>query len=493
MKNIIYFVLNILLIEIGYTQGYDNIWVFGNTGITANKQGGNLLAFSNNQISVDTIKLPIKFRQTASNISDSIGNLLFYTNGVKVINHNHEIMENGDSLSPCPNIYEHYQSGYGGYTPYGALILPHPKLSNIYYLFHYNYVGIFEPPQNPFWGCSHLLYSIIDMSYNNGLGKVIEKNVPIISSPLTWGCIQAVKHANGHDWWLIIPEYTTRYYHRVLIDINGIRYIGKQLAGPNIVIDGEWDNSFSKFSPQDDKYVRFRPPYQIHYFHFDRCTGLLSDVELISLNLAKNVGDVEFSPNGNLLYISNSDTIFQLDLTASNILATKMTVAVYDGYQSPFGSFFNIQKLAPDGKIYLNCGNGEDVLHVIENPNAIGIACNVLQHTIHLPNYNQNSLPNHPNYHLGAMVCDTTVSYQSALISEQSKVYPNPAQDMLYIELPQVQGATFILYDITGKEVVSQTFEGSNAKIMLGKLPKGVYFYRLFYNNKKEYGKLLIE
>ena len=64
MKNLILISLYILFTSPIYTQGYDNIWVFGNTGITANKQGGNLLAFSNNQISVDTIKLPIKFRQT---------------------------------------------------------------------------------------------------------------------------------------------------------------------------------------------------------------------------------------------------------------------------------------------------------------------------------------------------------------------------------------------------------------------------------------------
>ena len=292
---------------------------------------------------------------------------------------------------------------------------------------------------------------------------------------------------------MIVPEYTTRYYHRVLIDKTGIHYEGKQLAGPNITIPGDWDPSTAKFSQQGDKYIRLRLPYEAYYFQFNRCTGLLSDVHTIPLNLANTTGDIEFSPDGSLLYISNADTIFQLDLNATNIASSKTVVAIYDGFQSPFGSLFNFAKLASDGKIYLSCGNGETVLHVIENPNILGIGCNVLQHNLHLPNGGA-AVPSYPNYHLSAMVCDTTTAIKEEGIRKEISVYPNPAQEVLYIEMPiSAQNTTFALYDLSGKEAFSQAFVGSNTKIMLGNLPKGVYFYHVCYNNKKEYGKLLIE
>ena len=91
--------------------------------------------------------------------------------------------------------------------------------------------------------------------------------------------------------------------------------------------------------------------------------------------------------------------------------------------------------------------------------------------------------------------CDSlTVSYQSAVISEQvAKVYPNPAQAFVYVDIGKAQRGTFELSDLSEKEVFSQAFVGSNAKIKLGNLPKGVYFYKVFFNNKQEYGKLVID
>ena len=78
--------------------------------------------------------------------------------------------------------------------------------------------------------------------------------------------------------------------------------------------------------------------------------------------------------------------------------------------------------------------------------------------------------------------------------SAQSKVYPNPAHNTLYIEVPrQAQAATFLLYDMAGKEVLAHHFSAKNTQLKLGILPKGVYFYKLLYNNQQEYGKLLIE
>ena len=92
-------------------------------------------------------------------------------------------------------------------------------------------------------------------------------------------------------------------------------------------------------------------------------------------------------------------------------LATSLdTVAVYDGFQSPFGSYFLLLQLGPDGRIYGNCPNSENVMHAIQYPDRKGDACQVRQHSVQLPTYNAFTMPHFPNYRLGPLdgnPCDT--------------------------------------------------------------------------------------
>ena len=116
------------------------------------------------------------------------------------------------------------------------------------------------------------------------------------------------------------------------------------------------------------------------------------------------------SPNARFLYVSSYLYIYQFDLWADDIEASKETVAIYDGYAAPFATRFYMAQLAPDGKIYLSCSNGVDILHVIHKPNEKGLACEVEQHGIQLPTYNASSMPNFPNFRLGPLdgsSCDT--------------------------------------------------------------------------------------
>jgi Secretion system C-terminal sorting domain len=108
------------------------------------------------------------------------------------------------------------------------------------------------------------------------------------------------------------------------------------------------------------------------------------------------------------------------------------------------------------------------------------------------------TVPNYINYRLGALPgspCDTIQHVGIAAQQEkQVKVYPNPAQDKLYIELPtHTQLAAFVLYDMAGKAVWQQEIQGKKTEVGVGKLGKGLYLYEVFMANGKEYGKLLIE
>jgi hypothetical protein len=115
------------------------------------------------------------------------------------------------------------------------------------------------------------------------------------------------------------------------------------------------------------------------------------------------------------------------------------TIAKYDGYKRPLGSYFDEEQLAPDGKIYISCGNSEADYHVINNPNGKGDSCNFVQHGLLLPTLS-SCVPSFPNYRLGALQgspCDTIsgLSELARAAKEQIiKVYPNPATDYVIVD-----------------------------------------------------------
>ena len=94
-----------------FAQGESNIWYFGgNAGLNFNTSPPTPL-----------FDLPITntfSTEGCSTVSDSNGNLLFYTNGEKVWNKNFQIMFNGDHLS-----------GHNSSTQSSAII-PYPGTYN---------------------------------------------------------------------------------------------------------------------------------------------------------------------------------------------------------------------------------------------------------------------------------------------------------------------------------------------------------------------------
>jgi DNA-binding beta-propeller fold protein YncE len=164
----------------------------------------------------------------------------------------------------------------------------------------------------------------------------------------------------------------------------------------------------AKFSPDGKHYIRFNnvtlgEEDYLDIFDFDRNTGQLSNHRHTNVGSDASAGGIAVSPSSQFLYVSHYNHIFQYDLWAEDIFATKDTVATYDGYREWgfFHSRFYLAQLAPDGKIYVNSPSGVKTLNVIESPDKRGLACDVRQHSIQLPNNNATTLANHPNYRLG--------------------------------------------------------------------------------------------
>lgn len=504
MKNFLPFLLLSLypiVVNAQNDQKRDNLWLFGYESNPTNLDfGGTNINFSTSPPDIYYEYRPMNFSETNASICDGQGNLLFYTNGFYVANKNHQQMENGGGLSPGGFNQEYIEIGL--IMPQGAMILPVPESDSLFMLFHATFDLIKTP--NTDGGNMTSYYSLIDMSENNGLGAVIEKNVVFNQDTLTYGKITAARHGNGRDWWILMNEYNTNRYYRWLLTPEGLQDMEQQAIGETVT------NGLGQavFSPDGTKYVNLNQTTftdtgtHVAIYDFDRCTGLLSnDVHLFYQGALS--GGVAISPNSRFLYVSKYDTLFQFDFYANDIASSREIVGIYDGTQSPFGSTFYLAQLAPDGKIYMNCPNGENVLHVIHNPDLKGDSCNFEQHGIDLPTYNSSSLPNFPNYRLGKLEGSPCDSIISTVVGEGNIpipdifAYPNPASSYLKIKWKGTgvyASGYFRLYNLIGEQVLQKEFSYVNEfQFSLEGLNPGVYIYHISIDQRlRKSGKLVI-
>ncbi len=419
----------------------------------------SIFDFSNGNLEVDVNQdMEAFFQETNVSLCDAEGNLVLYSNGVHIFNRNHQIMENGSNLMDGGALQSNS-------LPQGVLAFYMPGSSNRAVVIH----AVDEYVQAPLWtiAVTGLYYSIVDLSANAGAGKVIQKKIPLLIDTLDYGKFTATKHGNGRDWWILANEANSNRYYKILLNEDGLTIYDNQAVGEAVLKTlGQ-----SVFSPDGKTYATVGSYNEVignflNVYDFNRCTGELSKPRQWNwqdIVPGPAIG-VAISPNSRYLYVPSNKYLYQYDLSSSNIETSRITIAVYDGFQSPFGSTFYLAQLAPDNKIYFNCSNGETVMHVIHNPDEQGLACNVEQHGIQLPCYNASSIPNFPNYRLGDLPnssCDSlgiNPTSDAEVRIQGVKIYPNPASNSTSITFhaPVSKGCRVLLFDLTGRMVQSE-------------------------------------
>lgn len=198
MKIILYtsaFLLSTILVG----QKHDNVWVFGYDGIPGDSryQQTNLNFNSSppNSISSDRNTW---LGATNASISNNNGELLAWSNGFAIYDKNNGIMVNGDSINPGTVLNDYYHRGNP--TWYTMLFLPRPNSDFEYYAIHFG-----AKDELSVYDLFHkFYYSSLDFSMQNGLGEVVEKNQIVDTG--VFMPPSACKHANGQDWWIMLPE-----------------------------------------------------------------------------------------------------------------------------------------------------------------------------------------------------------------------------------------------------------------------------------------------
>ena len=134
-------------------------------------------------------------------------------------------------------------------------------------------------------------------------------------------------------------------------------------------------------------------------------------------------------------------------------------------------------------------------MHTIDNPDIGGVGCNVRQHSVRLPAFAFRTLPNFPNFRLGAVagsVCDTLgYSATSPQKAQVLKVFPNPTSGIIHIENLPPQ-ARVVVYDALGREVFRKENNNTNEITLPLSLTNGVYALSIFYENVIIYSSKLV-
>jgi DNA-binding beta-propeller fold protein YncE len=371
-------------------QFYDNHWMMGYAGgdetPPTDSFGISILSFFDAELHIENNQeIDLCFYGSGNALSDYDGNLLLYSNNLEIRDSedqlitNGEFEENGFSEQNSPQTFV--------YLPFNFIDLTH-------------YVQMTYTNVSPSTG-TDLSSSLINTLGTLGIYQRIEN---ILTGPLNAGQLTACRHANGRDWWVLIPAANQSTVHSVLLNPNGITSVN------TFEVSYEMQSGLgqSKFSPDGSHYIRYNnvtigEEDYLDIFDFDRSTGRVSNHRHTNIGSDASAGGVAISPSSQYLYVPHYNHVFQYDLWAEDIFATQDTVATYDGYLewNILHSRFFMAQLAPDGKIYMNNASGVKTLHVIESPDKRGVACDVRQHSIQLPNNNSFTLANHPNYRLG--------------------------------------------------------------------------------------------
>jgi hypothetical protein len=387
----------------------DYIWVLGFGMSFGNPQfGGEIIDFNFQPPIAVLDEREMDFEAANTSICDAQGNLLFYSNGIYVANYLHEPIENGMQLDAGPFSSDWAEDGVR--YPQTLLSIPNPSDTNEYFLFHLPIDTVSDTTN--LYGYRvlslKLYYSRINMSGNNGAGIVLEKNQVLVQDTLDNGKLTAVRHANGRDWWIVVPENDSNGFYRLLVTPDTILNRGLQTIGDTIPSGlGQ-----AVFSPDGTKYARLNlyrlgGDQYVDIYDFDRCTGTFSNPVQFTYQDTALMGGLAFSENSRFLYVSSFAYVYQFDLHATDIAASKSQIA----YPFPgHGEGFFLSQLGPNGKIYIGTQGSHFYLHIIHNPNKRAPACNFEYIGLPLPTRNFRTIPNFPYYGLGPMdgsPCDT--------------------------------------------------------------------------------------
>lgn len=338
----------------------------------------------------------------STSISDAAGNLLFASNGSKIIDRNLTVM-------PALTNVNFFASN-------GKMLIQKIPGSNQYYLFYCTP----NPPGtvNARWT---LKYAIVDMTLNSGNGDVTIYN-QVVDTSLS-PSFTLVAGANPSEAWLVTHRHATDSFYTYPITAAGLSTVAvKSRAGTNATlidyIFREMKTSFDGKMIAAMAYRDYSGPFAVTYglvevFNFNAVNGTLTS----RVRTRRTFGyfftffSLEFSADNRILYICMVQRITGLQpcgfgfgvvnqynlCYSDSILFERYRMTIATDFQFCFPSLtWGTIQMGANKKIHMPY-TGTAVSN-INNPNRIGTYSNYVFNSYQLPN-NNSAYPASPYFH----------------------------------------------------------------------------------------------
>lgn len=480
IKVVLFFVF--LVTSSAYSQDKrDYQWFFGEDQEVGAEIRAFKFDFNNQPFTPELRNEGLNFDQNNVSLCDKNGELLLYSNGCAIANREHDIMMNGDSINAGEFLDDFWSGGscFGGYPGHqDMLILEDPAKQDGYYLIHKRLDGSI----NDGFNILSLSYSYVDLAMDEGLGAVTEKNVDFYTiDKFLWSYLTAIYHANGEDWWIINPGSDSKFYV-FTIDREGLSLYNIQDALDELDPINASASGDAKFSPDGTQYAYFNHYDGLLLYDFDRSSGDLTNVRKLNFPFPNEVSfaTCEWSSNSEFLYLATADSLWQVEVAFENLENGKVFIAEHNGIKDPFSTQFFKSTLGPDCRIYIRPGSSTRSFHVIHKPNKKGVACNLEQQGVVLPEVSAvGSFPNFPRFRVDEEEkCDPSISSifgELVFYNRELKVIPNPATNLITVKIPEDNIGDVFILDMAGKLVYHQKGFCDGALLDVSFLSGGVY------------------
>lgn len=373
-----------------FAQKRYNIWAFGN-GSGLNFNANPVSSFNTN--SKGTI--PPYY---ISSVCDTAGNLLLYTDGIKVWNSNNILLKR-----------------YNDWWPWSKnvmpLIIPYISNDSMYFLFGID--NLDDPDRESY----KLQYLSIKMKHAGDIEEAVSPRPQSASSFYTTllsntsHVVAATADCNGTDIW--VTTHSPGALYSYLITVGGVNTVPVITSiADNIIPNRKLKTGYGniKFSANGEKLI-IPDNNSIIVFDFDNQTGKFSNPLVLAIPQDQTMEDIEISADGSKLYFGSYEIpdpdfpgeihyLYQINLDAGSTAAIKNSLYKLNVGDVAFcfrscHVLKRTMQLAPDGKIYIIHRDGTTspngtidplgkTLDVINEPSKAGIDADYVESQVEL-------------------------------------------------------------------------------------------------------------
>ncbi|MEX0635706.1 MAG: T9SS type A sorting domain-containing protein, partial [Ferruginibacter sp.] len=376
---------------------------------------------------------------------------------------------------------------------YRGFLFLKPLFNDGFYYLINSYSGNFQSSPNPYNVGIDTAFLVNKIEIFDDVPIIIESIRHPIPLNTVSGAIDACRHANGRDWWILKCGHRKNTYLRGLLNPYDFELEPYYSSSDSAYTSFQW----ASFSSDGSKYVHWFGGHirELQVFDFDRCNGELSNLQTFDFSdIISNNGFIDFtpfslSPNGTKIYMVRSNVQLVVSQNFQYDLDTQTLTVISDSL-GVFSLMPNLKQMIA-GSCCVDYTPTPDVpyANILKQPNELGFESEFIPFYNELPLYGFNyTPPNQANHLLGPIdgtICDSLGLNDETAIKEIKQfsfnIFPNPGQNELNFKTDLPLPINAIIRDNQGKVVFESNYKEHKFSITIGlsKLNSGLYFVEL--------------